>query len=147
MIPMALPLAILLASLMTFGNLGERFELTAIKASGVSLLKVMRPLIVLMVLIAIGAFFFQNDVLPVAQTKMWTLIYSVRQKSPEVEIPEGVFYDQIPGYNLYVAKKNPDTGTLYNMMIYDVSKGFDNASVILADSGKLAMTEDKMHLF
>lgn len=147
MIPMALPLAILLASLMTFGNLGERFELTAIKASGVSLLKVMRPLIVLMVLIAIGAFFFQNDVLPVAQTKMWTLIYSVRQKSPEVEIPEGVFYEQIPGYNLYVAKKNPDTGTLYNMMIYDVSKGFDNASVILADSGKLAMTEDKMHLF
>lgn len=147
MIPMALPLAILLASLMTFGNLGERFELTAIKASGVSLLKVMRPLIVLMVLIAIGAFFFQNDVLPVAQTKMWTLIYSVRQKSPEVEIPEGVFYDQIPGYNLYVAKKNPDTGTLYDMMIYDVSKGFDNASVILADSGKLAMTEDKTHLF
>lgn len=147
MIPMALPLAILLASLMTFGNLGERFELTAIKASGVSLLKVMRPLIVLMVLIAIGAFFFQNDVLPVAQTKMWTLIYSVRQKSPEVEIPEGVFYDQIPGYNLYVAKKNPDTGILYDMMIYDVSKGFDNASVILADSGKLAMTEDKTHLF
>lgn len=147
MIPMALPLAILLASLMTFGNLGERFELTAIKASGVSLLKVMRPLIVLMVLIAIGAFFFQNNVLPVAQTKMWTLIYSVRQKSPEVEIPEGVFYDQIPGYNLYVAKKNPDTGILYDMMIYDVSKGFDNASVILADSGKLAMTEDKTHLF
>lgn len=147
MIPMALPLAILLASLMTFGNLGERFELTAIKASGVSLLKVMRPLIALMVLIAIGAFFFQNDVLPVAQTKMWTLIYSVRQKSPEVEIPEGVFYDQIPGYNLYVAKKNPDTGILYDMMIYDVSKGFDNASVILADSGKLAMTEGKTHLF
>ncbi len=147
MIPMALPLAILLASLMTFGNLGERFELTAIKASGVSLLKVMRPLIILMVFIAFGAFFFQNNVLPVAQTKMWTLLYSVRQKSPEVEIPEGVFYDQIPGYNLFVEKKNPDTGILYDMMIYDVSKGFDNASVILADSGKLAMTEDKTHLF
>ena len=147
MIPMALPLAILLASLMTFGNLGEHFELTAMKASGVSLLKVMRPLIVLMVFIAIGAFFFQNNVLPIAQTKMWTLLYSVRQKSPEVEIPEGVFYDQIPGYNLYVEKKNPDTGILYDMMIYDVSKGFDNASVILADSGKLAMTEDKTHLF
>jgi len=147
MIPMALPLAILLASLMTFGNLGERFELTAIKASGVSLLKVMRPLIILMVFIAFGAFFFQNNVMPVAQTKMWTLLYSVRQKSPEVEIPEGVFYDQIPGYNLFVDKKNPDTGILYDMMIYDVSKGFDNASVILADSGKLAMTEDKTHLF
>lgn len=146
MIPMALPLAILLASLMTFGNLGERFELTAMKASGVSLLKVMSPLIVLVALIAIAAFFFQNNVLPVAQTKMWTLLYSMRQKSPELEIPEGVFYDQIPGYNLYVREKNRDNGTLYHMMIYDLSKGFDNASVILADSGRLVMTEDKTHL-
>ena len=87
MVPMALPLAILLASLMTFGNLGERFELTAIKASGVSLLKVMKPLIIFIGLVAVGAFFFQNNVLPIAQTKMWTLLYSVRQKSPELEIP------------------------------------------------------------
>lgn len=147
MIPMALPLAILLASLMTFGNLGEHFELTAMKAAGVSLIKVMCPLIVLMVFIAIGAFFFQNNVLPVAQTKMWTLLYSVRQKSPELEIPEGVFYDQIPGYNLFVESKNRETGALYDIMIYDVSKGFDNASIILADSGRLAMMEDKTHLF
>ena len=147
MVPMALPLAVLLASLMTFGNLGERFELTAMKASGVSLLKSMRPLIVLMVFIAIGAFFFQNNVLPVAQTKMWTLLYSMRQKSPELEIPEGVFYDQIPGYNLFVQKKNADTGVLYDVMIYDLSSGFDNARVILADSGKMSMTADKKHLF
>ncbi len=147
MIPMALPLAILLASLMTFGNLGEHFELTAMKASGISLLKVMRPLIVLMVFVAIGAFFFQNNVLPVAQTKMWTLLYSMRQKSPELEIPEGVFYDQIPGYNLFVANKDRKTGMLYDMMIYDLSKGFDNASIILADSGKMSVTEDKTHLF
>lgn len=147
MIPMALPLAILLASLMTFGNLGERFELTAMKASGVSLLRTMRPLIVLMVLIAIGAFFFQNNVLPIAQTKMWTLLYSMRQKSPEVEIPEGIFYDQIPGYNLFVKSKNRDTGVLYDMMIYDMSKGFENATIILADSGRLAFTEDKTHLY
>lgn len=147
MIPMALPLAILLASLMTFGNLGEHFELTAMKASGVSLLKVMRPLIWLMAFIAIGAFFFQNNVLPIAQTKMWTLLYSVRQKSPELEIPEGVFYDQIPGYNLFVESKNRDTGTLYGIMIYNLSKGFDNASIILADSGKMAMMEDQSHLF
>lgn len=147
MIPMALPLAILLASLMTFGNLGEQFELTAMKASGVSLLRSMKPLIALIVLIAIGAFFFQNNVLPIAQTKMWTLLYSMRQKSPEVEIPEGVFYDQIPGYNLFVGKKNPDNGTLYDMMIYDVSKGFENSSIILADSGRLAFTEDQKHLF
>lgn len=147
MIPMALPLAILLASLMTFGNLGEHFELTAMKASGISLLKVMRPLIALMVFVAIGAFFFQNNVLPVAQTKMWTLLYSMRQKSPELEIPEGAFYDQIPGYNLFVANKDRKTGMLYDMMIYDLSKGFDNASIILADSGKMSVTEDKTHLF
>lgn len=147
MVPMALPLAILLASLMTFGNLGERFELTALKAAGISLLKAMRPLIVLMVLIAIGAFFFQNNVLPVAQTKMWTLLYSMRQKSPEVEIPEGVFYDQLPGFNIYVKTKNPESGTLYDVMIYDTSRGFDNARVLLADSGRMSMTEDQTHLF
>lgn len=147
MIPMALPLAILLASLMTFGNLGEQFELTAMKAAGVSLLRSMMPLTVLMVFIAIGAFFFQNNVLPIAQTKMWTLLYSMRQKSPELEIPEGVFYDQIPGYNFFVAEKNKDTGTLYEMMIYDISKGFENSSIILADSGRLAITPDKTHLY
>lgn len=146
-VPMALPLAILLASLMTFGNLGEHFELTALKASGISLLHTMRPLIITMVFIAVAAFFFQNDVLPVAQTKMWTLLYSVRQKSPEVEIPEGVFYDQIPGYNLYVEHKDRETGTLHSMMIYDVSKGFENARIILADSGRMSITEDKTHLF
>lgn len=147
MVPMALPLAILLASLMTFGNLGERFELTAMKASGVSLLKVMKPLIIFITLISIGAFFFQNDVLPLAQTKMWTLMFSVRQKSPELEIPEGVFYDQIPGYNLFVQQKNRESGTLYDLMIYDMSRGFDNASIILSDSGRMAMTGDKQHLF
>lgn len=147
MVPMALPLAVLLASLMTFGNLGERFELTAMKASGVSLLKAMRPLMVLMTFVAIGAFFFQNNVLPVAQTKMWTLLYSMRQKSPELEIPEGVFYDQIPGYNLFVESKDRSTGMLNNVMIYDMSAGFDNARIILADSGKMSMTSDKTHLF
>ena len=144
---MALPLAVLLASLMTFGNLGERFELTAMKASGVSLLKAMRPLMVLMTFVAIGAFFFQNNVLPIAQTKMWTLLYSMRQKSPELEIPEGVFYDQIPGYNLFVQSKDRNTGVLNNVMIYDMSAGFDNARIILADSGKMSMTSDKTHLF
>lgn len=147
MVPMALPLAILLASLMTFGNLGERFELTAMKASGVSLLKVMKPLIIFIGLVAVGAFFFQNNVLPIAQTKMWTLLYSVRQKSPELEIPEGVFYDQIPGYNFYVGHKDRETGKLYDIMIYDVSRGFENVRVILADSGNLKMADDKAHLF
>lgn len=147
MVPKALPLAVLLASLMTFGNLGEKFELTALKAAGISLYKIMKPLIILMVIIAIGAFYFQNNVLPIAQTKMWTLLFSMRQKSPEVEIPERAFYGQIPGINLYVEKKNPDTGMLYDMIIYDVSRGLDNSRVILADSGKLNFTEDKTRLF
>lgn len=147
LVPTALPIAILLASLMTFGNLGEKFELTAMKAAGISLIRIMSPLIAFIVLVAIGAFFFQNNVLPVAQTKMWTLVFSMRQKSPEVEIPERAFYDQIPGINLYVEKKNPETGMLYDMIIYDVSKGLDNSRVILADSGKLNFTEDKTHLF
>lgn len=147
MVPMALPLAILLASLMTFGNLGEQFELTAMKASGISLYKTMRPLIVLMIFVAGCAFVFQNNILPIAQTKMWTLLYSMRQKSPEVEIPEGSFYDQIPGVNLYVEHKDQKTGLLHDMMIYEVSKGLDNARIILADSGKLSFSEDKTHLF
>lgn len=147
MVPLALPLAILLASLMTFGNLGEQFELTAMKASGVSLIRSMRPLIALMVFVAIGAFFFQNNVLPIAQTKMWTLLYSMRQKSPELDIPEGVFYDQIPGFNLFVEKKDQETGVLHNLLIYNVSKGSDNATIIYADSGKMSMTDDKSHLF
>lgn len=146
MVPMALPLAILLASLMTFGNLGEKFELTAMKASGISLIRVMAPLIVLVSVIAAGAFFFQNDVLPKAQVKMWTLLFSVRQKSPEVEIPENVFYDQIPGYNLLVKEKNKDTGMLYDVMIYDVGHG-DNATILISDSARLAMTPDMSHLY
>lgn len=146
MVPMALPLAILLASLMTFGNLGEKFELTAMKASGISLIRVMAPLIGVVMLLAVAAFFFQNDVLPKAQVKMWTLIFSVRQKSPEVEIPENVFYDQIPGYNLLVREKNKDTGMLYDVMIYDVNRG-DNVVILLADSARMAMTPDGNHLY
>lgn len=146
MIPTALPLAVLLASIMTFGNLGESFELTAMKAAGVSLFRIMRPLLWLMLLIAVGAFFFQNNVLPVAQARMWSLLFSVRQKSPEVEIPEKSFYDKIPNMNMYVDHKNQETGTLYDIIIYDATQGMDNSRVILADSAKLNFTEDKTHL-
>ncbi len=147
MVPMALPLAILLASLMTFGNLGEKFELTAMKASGISLIRVMAPLIVTVGMIAVGAFFFQNDILPKAQVKMWTLLFSMRQKSPELEIPEEVFYDQIPGFNLYVKQKDRVSGMLHDVMIYDVSRGGDNATVITADSARLALTPDMKYLY
>ena len=147
MVPMALPLAILLASLMTFGNFGEKFELAAMKASGISLVRVMAPLIVLIGGIAVGAFFFQNNVLPTAQVKMWTLLFSMKQKSPELEIPEGVFYDKIPGYNLFVKEKDKETGILYDVMIYDVSRGGDQGTILLADSARLAFTPDNRYLY
>jgi lipopolysaccharide export system permease protein len=146
MVPLALPLSILLASLMTFGNLGEHFELTAMKSSGISLLKVMKPLTVFIALVSVGAFFFQNDVLPQSQVKMWTLLYSMRQKSPTLDIPEGAIYSQIPGYNLYVKQKNPETNMLYGVLIYDVSTSSIYPRIVVADSGKLSMDPSKTHL-
>lgn len=147
MVPLALPLSILLASLMTFGNLSEKFELLAIKASGISLIRVMAPLIIIIVSISVGAFFFQNNVLPKASLKMAALFVSINQKSPELEIPEGEFYDKIDGYNLYVQSKDNKTGLMRDIVIYDISGGFDNAMVVLADSGRLSFTDDKQLLF
>ena len=146
MLPMALPLAILLASLMTFGNLGERLELLAMKSAGISLLKIMRPVMIFLIFVSIGAFYFQNYAMPVVQVKLYTLLYSMRQKSPELDIPEGVFYKEITGFNVYVKKKNPQTGLLSDLMIYDYSEGFNNARVLVADSGRLKTSEDKLFL-
>lgn len=146
MIPLALPLSILLASLMTFGNLGEHFELTAMKSSGISLLTVMKPLTVFIALVSVGAFFFQNNVVPQAQVKMWTLLFSMRQKSPTLDIPEGTIYRQIPGYNLYVKQKDPNSDKLYGILIYDVSTSSVYPRIVAADSGSLNMTADKTHL-
>ncbi|WP_297328905.1 LptF/LptG family permease [uncultured Bacteroides sp.] len=147
LVPASLPLAILLAALITFGNFGERFELLAMKAAGISLLKIMRPLIVFICFICCVSFYFQNVIGPQAQTKLWTLLLSMKQKSPEVDIPEGVFYDEIDGYNLYVKHKNRNTGMLYDVLIYNFEKGFENAQIIKADSGRLEMTADKQHLY
>ena len=145
-VPMALPLAILLAALMNFGNLGENFELIAMKSAGISLFRIMRGLIVFIAFICVGAFFFSNNVLPVAQTKLWTLIFSLRQKSPEFDIPEGEFYSGINGINLYVRHKVPEKRLLKDLMIYDFTNGFDNATVMLADSGRVQFTADNKYL-
>ena len=147
LVPMALPLAVLLASLITFGNFGERFELLAMKTAGASLLRIMRPLIIFCTFLAGLSFYFQNVVGPNASRKLYSLVFSMQQKSPELQIPEGVFYNQIEGFNLYVKHKNPDTGMLYDVTIYDISEGYENISVIVADSGKLETTADKQHLF
>ncbi len=145
-VPMALPLAILLASLMTFGNLGEQTELTAMKAAGISLFRIMLSLLVFISFISIGAFFFANDVLPVSQKKLWALIFSMRQTSPELDIPQGEFYSGIAGYNIYVREKDSDRKLLKDIMIYDFSKGFNNASVTVADSARIKLSEKKDYL-
>lgn len=147
LVPVSLPLAVLLASLITFGNFGERFELLAMKAAGISLLKIMRPLIVLVSIVCCISFYFQNVIGPKAQAKLGTLIISMKQKSPELDIPVGVFYDEINGYNLKIARKDRETGMLYQVMIYDFSNGFENARIIVADSGRLEMTADRRHLY
>ena len=146
LVPQALPLAILLSSLITFGNLGESSELTAIKAAGISLMQAFRSLILISVLIALGSFYFQNVVGPNANQKMAQLLLSMRQKSPELEIPEGIFYDGIPNTNLYVQKKDMKTGKLYGIMIYRMTESYEDAAIILADSGMLQSTEEKKHL-
>ncbi len=147
LIPMALPLSILLASLMVFGNLGEDLELLAIKTSGISLLRTMSPLIVLTFFISVGAFFFQNNAMPHIQTKFYSLLISIRQKSPELEIPEGVFYRGIEGYNLFVQRKDRKTGMLYGVIIYDISKNnVDEMAVIVCDSAKMGMSKDKLSI-
>ena len=146
LVPQALPLAILLSSLITFGNLGESSELTAIKASGISLLQAFRPLILITALIALGSFVFQNNIGPEANRKLGQLLVSMKQKSPELEIPEGIFYDGIPSTNLYVQKKDMETGMLYGIMIYRMTNSFEDAAIILADSGQLQSTAEKKHL-
>lgn len=147
LIPMALPLAVLLAALITFGNFGERYELLAMKAAGISLLKIMRPLIFFSCLLLATSFYFQNVIGPIAQAKLGTLLISMKQKSPEVDIPEGVFYGEIPGYKLKVGRKDRETGMLYDVLIYNMADGFENTRVIYADSGLLEMTADKGHLY
>lgn len=146
LIPMSLPLAILLASLMTFGGMGERLELLAIKAAGVSLLKAMQPLIIFMVLVSVGSFFFQNDATPRVNVKLRALAISIKQKSPELDIPEGAFYT-LEKYSIYVNKKDPKTKMLRGVMIYDTSDGFDNLSVFVCDSAKMQGASNKKFLF
>ena len=146
LMPQAFPLAILLSSLITFGNLGESSELTAIKAAGISLMQASRGLIVMVLLIAGMSFYFQNVIGPSANRSFYQLLLSMKQKSPELEIPEGVFYDGIPGSNIYVQKKDLETGMLYGIMIYRMTNSYEDAAIILADSGMMQSTAEKKHL-
>ena len=146
LIPLSLPLAILLAALMTFGNFGERYELLSMKAAGIPLLRIMSPLIICCMLLAGTSFYFQNVIAPKAQQQLWTLLVSMKQTSPELDIPEGVFYDAIDGYNIYIKSKDRETGIMEEVLIYSFTDGFENARIIFANEGKMEMTADKQHL-
>ena len=142
LVSQSLPLSILLAALMTFGNFGEKLELLAMKAAGIPLLRIMTPLIVCCSLLCGVSFYFQNTVSPYAQMQLYTMMYSIKQSSPESEIPEKIFYDKIDGYNIYVDHKDKETGTLYNVVIYDMSAGFDKANILISDSAEIINTSD-----
>lgn len=146
LVSQAFPLAILLASLMTFGNFGEKLELLAMKAAGIPLLRIMAPLIVCCTLLGGVSFLFQNVISPAAQMKLFTVMYSIKQTSPESEIPEGVFYNKLDGYNIYVEHKDKESGTLHNVVIYDVTQGFEKANILVSDSAKIANTSDEKYM-
>ena len=141
-VPTALPLAILLASLMTFGNMGEFFELSALKSSGIPLQRIMRPLIILIGLIAVVSFFFSNNVLPYSTSKARTLLYDIRRKKPDINIQAGTFYNGVPDFSIKITTKEPITNRLNNLIIYDHRDKRGNTAVILADSGYMRTTPD-----
>ena len=146
LVPMALPLAILLASIMSFGNMGENYELIAMKAAGISLQKIMRPLIILVIFIGLGAFYFSNYVMPIASLKASTLLYDIKHQNPELVLKEGVFTSDLPGFGIKVDNIDKETGMIYNLMIYDHRKRQGNTQVIVADSGIMSTSDDKLFM-
>ncbi|MCH8331241.1 MAG: LptF/LptG family permease [Bacteroidetes bacterium] len=142
MVPMALPLAVLLSSIMTFGNFGEHYELVALKSSGISLFKVMRPLIGAVFLISIGAYFFSNNVLPKANLKFSSLLYDIRQQKPALNIKQGIFYNGIDGYSIYIGTKDKNNRDISDIMIYDHTSGKGSDNVLVAEDGEMFTTKD-----
>ena len=146
LVPMSLPLAVLLASLISFGNMGEKLELLSMKAAGVPLVRILCPVVAVSAVICGVSFYFQNRIQPRATRQLATLLWSMKQKTPELEIPEGIFYNGIPGYNIFVEHKDMETGMLYGVMIYSTQGGYDHMEIVLADSARLQGTMDKQHL-
>ncbi len=146
LVQLALPLSILMSSLMAFGSLGEYYELTAMKSSGISLQRIMFPIIIFVILICFGAFFFSTNVLPFTNLKMRALLWDVRQQRPELQIREGEFYNGVDGYSIRINERHPQTNILYDLKIYDHTSKRGNVSVIVADSGYMKMTGDERNL-
>lgn len=145
-VPMALPLAMLLSSLMCFGNLGEYYELVAMKASGISVWKIMRPLLIFSIIMSLTAFVFSNNVLPVATLKSKVLLRDVRKQKMSFDIPEGMFYKGIDGYTIRAGKKSPDGNTLYDVLIYDHTEYRGNTKVTTADSATIALAPSQKEI-
>lgn len=146
LVPLALPLAVLLASLMTMGDLGEHFELTAMKASGISLPRIVAPLVILSLFLTLTAFLFSNYVLPKTNLKMVSLLHDIANQRPELQIREGIFYGGIDDFSIRIGKKDYKTNMLYDLKVYDHTRQNGNTSVTIADSGLMRMTEDKKYL-
>lgn len=146
LVPMALPLAILLSSLMTFGNLAEHYELVSMKSAGMSLQKIMRPLIIVAIGISALAFYFSNNVLPWASLKMQSLLYDITHSKPTINIKEGTFYNGINWYSIRIGKKAKDGKGLQDVMIYDHRAFMGNIKAAFADSGRMEMAKDKSEL-
>lgn len=146
LVPLALPLAVLLSSLMTFGSMGEYYELTALKSSGISLFRIMRGIFFFIVIICIGAFYFSNNILPYANLKFYSLLYDIRQQKPTLNLREGIFYNGIDGYSIRANKKDADDKTIYDVIVYDHTSGRGNDNVLIAQKGEMFMTEDKRFL-
>ncbi|HON52479.1 MAG TPA: LptF/LptG family permease [Bacteroidales bacterium] len=146
LLQMSLPLAILCSSIFLYGSMGETNELIAIKSAGISLLRIMRPVIYVNVIVAIFAFFYANNLLPYANLRLWSLMYDIRNQRPELNIKEGVFFDGIDQVRLKINSKNHENEMMYGIMIYDHRKNYGNTNVTIADSASMKITEDKQYL-
>ena len=146
LVPLAIPIAILLSSIMTLGGLGEHYELTAMKSSGTGLPRIMYSLFLFSIVMTIGSFYFSNNILPVANLKGLSLLYDVREQKPALNIKEGIFYSGINDYSLWVGKKDGDGQTIHQVYIYDHTSGRGNDNVLYADKGSMKMSDDKKYL-
>ncbi|MDP7567049.1 MAG: LptF/LptG family permease [Flavobacteriales bacterium] len=145
-VPIALPIAMLLASVMVFGKLGEQYELVALKSAGISLPRILLPLTIFVFVLSYGSFLFSNYVMPIANLKNGSMIYDIQKKKPALNIKEGIFYKDIEGFSMKINKKNTSNNTLKDIIIYDHTSNNGNDKVIIAESGIMQLTPDEKFL-
>ena len=147
MIPLGLPLAMLLSAIMTMGNLGENFELLAMKSAGLSLMRILKPLLVVVGLISVGSFFIQNNLVPYANQRMYDILFDVREQRQELKFQDGVFFNGLPDMSIRVGHQDEKTGLLTDVLIYDTRSDNGDMTTTLADSGYIHMSDDKAYLY